>query len=354
MDRKESKQNKPLLITGPCSAESEQQLRDIANQLIQSGNVDVFRAGVWKPRTRPGSFEGFGQEALPWLQRVQKEYNIPVTIEVGNAQHVELALKHDIQSFWVGARTTVNPFYIQEIAEALKGNEVEVFVKNPIHPDIELWDGGIERFLNVGIDQVAAIHRGFSSFQQSKYRNIPRWEIPIELRRRYPNLKMICDVSHIVGNRALIQEVTQKAMDLGVDGLMIEVHQDPDHALSDAQQQITPRQLDEMLSQIKLKTVGSDDRVFLNQLDELRSQIDKIDEDIIQAIASRLHLTEEIGVYKRDNDVMVLQIERWNDILRTRGAVGEKLGLSSEFIHKLFQIIHSESIKIQTKVVDRN
>jgi chorismate mutase len=347
-----TEKNRPYLITGPCSAESEEQLNTIAEQLVQKGLVDTMRAGVWKPRTRPGSFEGLGEQALPWLNAISERLNLPVCIEVANASHVELALKHNISNFWIGARTTVNPFYVQEIADALKGTNASVLVKNPIHPDIELWTGAVERFQKISGKKVGAIHRGFSTFQTSKYRNIPRWEIPIELKRRFPELFIMCDVSHIAGSRNLITEVAQKSIDLGITGLMVETHPNPDAALSDAKQQVTAQGLEFIIKQLVLKYSSVGSKVFLDQLEELRAQIDKIDEDIVQAISSRLELTKEIGSYKKDNNVTVLQLERWNEILETRGVAGEKLNLRKEFIYKLYEAIHSESIRIQTEVVE--
>lgn len=342
----------PFLITGPCSAETEEQLYDVAAQLIEFGVVNMLRVGVWKPRTRPGSFEGLGKVALPWLKSLSNKYNLPITIEVANADHVEQALKHNISNFWIGARTTVNPFYVQEIADAIKGTNASVLVKNPIHPDIELWTGAIERFESVCNGSVGAIHRGFSSFQNSKYRNVPRWEIPIELKRRFPDIQLLCDASHIAGDSSLIAEVSQKAIDLGINGLMIESHPNPKMALSDAKQQVTPLHLREIIHGLVLKSTSTGSKIFLDQLEELRAQIDKIDEDILQAIASRLELTKEIGEYKKENNVTVFQLERWNEILATRGFSGERLNLETTFIHKLYETIHSESIRIQTEVVE--
>ncbi len=347
------KKKRPYLITGPCSAESEEQLLTVAGALKELQLVDMLRAGVWKPRTRPGSFEGLGEKALPWLANIQKEFSLPVTIEVANAVHVEKALKHGITNFWIGARTTVNPFYVQEIADALEGSGASILVKNPIHPDIDLWTGAIERIQSVCENQTGAIHRGFSTFQNSKYRNIPRWEIPIELKRRFPDIFMICDVSHIAGQRNLIEEIAQKSIDLGIQGLMVETHPNPDEALSDAQQQITPRVLEEVIDALIFKTNSTGSKVFIDSLEELRAQIDKIDEDIVGAVASRLALTEEIGAYKKENNVTVFQLERWKEIVATRTDTGEKLSLSKTFIHKLFEAIHSESIRIQTEVIER-
>lgn len=349
----EQAKNRPYIIAGPCSAESEEQLRAVATSLTQNGIVDLFRAGVWKPRTRPGTFEGLGVQALPWLKNLQSEFNLPITIEVANADHVELALKHNITNFWIGARTTVNPFYVQEIADALKGVEAKVLVKNPIHPDIDLWTGAVERIMSACVESnVGAIHRGFSTFQTSQYRNIPRWEIPIELKRRLPNLSLICDVSHIAGSRDLIAELAQKAIDLGIKGLMVETHPNPNEALSDAQQQITPEKLYDIVSGLVLKSTSIGDSVFINTLEELRAQIDKIDEDIVNAISSRLALTREIGSYKKENNVTVFQLDRWKEIVATRSAAGENLGLERDFIHKLYEAIHSESIRIQTEMVE--
>ena len=349
-----TEKNRPYLITGPCSAESEEQLNTIADQLVEHQLVDMFRAGIWKPRTRPGSFEGLGEKALPWLSVISTRLSLPVCIEVANSSHVELALKNNITNFWIGARTTVNPFYVQEIADALVGTNASVLVKNPIHPDIELWTGAVERFQKVSGEKVGAIHRGFSSLQTSKYRNIPRWEIPLELKRRFPELFIMCDASHIAGDSNLIAEVAQKSVDLGVTGLMIETHPNPDQALSDAKQQVTSQKLKLIIEQLVLKSNSAGSQVFLDQLEELRAQIDKIDEDILQAISSRLELTKEIGSYKKDNNVTVFQLERWNEILQTRGITGDRLHLRKEFIHRLYETIHSESIRIQTEVIEND
>ncbi len=345
--------NRLHLITGPCSAESEEQVHTIARQLSEKGLVDTFRAGVWKPRTRPGTFEGVGEVALSWLADVQRDYKLRASIEVANASHVELALKYGINNFWIGARTTVNPFYVQEIADALANTNSTVLVKNPIHPDAELWSGGIERIQKSCGEKVGAIHRGFSSFQTSQYRNIPRWEIPIELKRRFPDLFLVCDISHIAGKRSLLHEVAQKAIDLGITGLMIETHPNPTAALSDANQQITVEGLQHIIDTLVQKTSGITDATFLNQLEELRAQIDKIDEDILNAISSRLNLTKEIGTYKKENNVTVFQLNRWNEILETRGENGKKLNLDNAFVHKLYETIHAESIRLQTEVVEQ-
>ncbi|MCB0479897.1 MAG: bifunctional 3-deoxy-7-phosphoheptulonate synthase/chorismate mutase type II [Flavobacteriales bacterium] len=338
---------KPLIIAGPCSAESELQVMSVAQELVANSSVDMFRAGVWKPRTRPNSFEGLGEKALPWLAQIKKQFDLPVMIEVASPKHVELALHHGIDCFWIGARTTVSPFAVQEIADALAGSATQVFVKNPIHPEIDLWVGAIERVTRSNVKSVSAIHRGFSSFRKSAYRNIPLWEIPIELQRRFPDLDIICDPSHIGGNQKLVFEISQKAIDLGLSGLMIEVHPNPSKALSDPQQQITPNELIQLLNSLHYKSKTFSDAFFVNQLEELRSKIDKIDEDLVHILKSRMDLVEMMGAYKRDNDVTIFQLERWNEILQTRTELASHLGLDETYVREIFEKIHGESIKTQ-------
>ncbi len=346
--------SKPIVIAGPCSAESEEQALEVANALAASGKVSLFRAGVWKPRTRPGAFEGKATEALVWLNKVKQETGLPVTVEVANPKHVEEALKFGIDVLWIGARTTVNPFYVQEIAEALKGVDIPVMVKNPIHPELQLWIGALERFNKVGINKLAAIHRGFYSYRKSEYRNIPQWEIPIALKVEFPDLPVICDPSHISGKAEMIEEVAQKAIDLNMDGLMIETHPNPVLALSDAKQQITPQKLIEILSNLKIRETHSDNLEFENLLDEFRHTINDIDSELLRVLEQRMAVVEKIGAYKYENNVAVFQLDRWAEILKTRKAKGYKLGLSDEFIQAIFQLIHSESIRIQTEVTKEN
>jgi chorismate mutase len=340
----------PLVIAGPCSAESYEQLKSVSEDLKVNPRVDLFRAGIWKPRTRPNSFEGVGQKGLQWLSEIQRELKFPVITEVASANHVEMALKAGIKHLWIGARTTVSPFAVQEIALACKGEDLAIFVKNPIHPDIDLWQGSIERFVQNGNDNIAGIHRGFSSFISSEYRNLPNWKIPIELQRRIPDLPIICDPSHIAGKQHLVPQIAQKAFDLNMAGIMVEVHPSPESALSDPQQQLTPQDFAHLLNNLKIRNAVAENAALINQLDEYRSQIDKIDEDILTALSSRLKLINEIGAYKQKNNLAVFQIERWRQILNSRTNLGDQLNMSTEFIKKLFETVHSESIRIQTEI----
>jgi chorismate mutase len=315
--------------------------------------VDLLRAGIWKPRTRPGAFQGVGEIGLQWLSRVRKELKMPVTTEVANASHVELCLKYGVDVLWIGARTTVNPFSVQEIADALRGVDIPVIIKNPLNPDLQLWIGAIERLQDAGIDKIIAMHRGFSYYGKGLYRNKPMWEIPIALRTAYPNITLICDPSHICGRRDLLQRVAQKAMDLGFDGWMIESHLDPDNALSDAAQQITPETLNAMLSEIEIRQPHSDDLTFTHRLQSIRSRIDKVDEEIIHLIGKRMRITEELGHFKRDESVTIFQIDRWKEILESRTMLAEQVGLSKEFITQYLEQLHKESIRKQTKVMNQ-
>ena len=346
--------NSPLLIAGPCSAESRQQLFETANALLKEGKVDFFRAGVWKPRTSPNSFEGVGAEALDWLIDVQQELNIPVITEVANSLHVEQALQKGVKNIWIGARTSVSPFAVQEIAEVVRGEDVKVMVKNPMHPDVDLWEGAINRFWKVGINpaNVMAIHRGFASLRNSRYRNVPMWEIPIELQRRHVDLRIICDPSHIAGKSALVEELCQKAIDLNMGGLMIETHMNPDSALSDAKQQIKPVELFDILNRLQLKREDSSDALFLTQLEDLRAKVDKMDEDLIETLKARMDLVKLLGEFKREHKVTAFQLERWNEILDTRTSHGRDLGLDQNFISEMMERIHSESIKIQLELIN--
>ncbi len=342
----------PLIIAGPCSAESEEQVMQTAMALAAQP-IHLFRAGIWKPRSRPNSFEGIGFKGLEWLSRVKQELGLKVTTEVATARHVEEALKYGIDVLWIGARTTVNPFAVQEIADALKGVDVPVMVKNPVNPDLALWIGAIERIYNAGITDIAAIHRGFSSYQKSKYRNTPVWQIPIELKARFQGLPIIVDPSHISGTRDLIFSVSQKALDLGFEGVMIETHPNPDKALSDAEQQVTPEALKAILSKLQVRKTNYDDAKLVNQAEELRLQIDAADHDIIAALAKRMALVEQIGEYKKQNNVQVLQLERWKEIFKSRADWGEEAGINPDFIAELYQLIHIESIRKQTQIMNK-
>jgi len=346
------KQERPYVISGPCSAESEAQMLTIARQLADSGKVDVFRAGIWKPRTRPNAFEGFGIEALNWLQSVKRETGMKVATEVANAQHVEASLKAGVDMLWIGARTSVNPFSVQEIADALAGVNIPVMVKNPINPDLQLWIGALERIAKAGITEIAAIHRGFSWFEKTPFRNDPKWEFPIELKRLFPELEIICDPSHIAGSRDLLEMVAQKALDLNFSGLMIESHNTPDLAMSDAQQQIEPRVLLDMLGRLKFRKSTSDDEMFLDQLARLRAEIDDIDNELLQKLAARMKVVDEIGEFKRDNNVTIYQVERWKEIMRTRTDLGRVLGLNERFVKAFIQTMHKESIARQTDIMN--
>ncbi|MBD3637578.1 MAG: bifunctional 3-deoxy-7-phosphoheptulonate synthase/chorismate mutase type II [Crocinitomicaceae bacterium] len=336
----------PIIISGPCSAESEEQLYDTAKELIGSCSISAFRAGIWKPRTRPNSFEGRGAIALPWMQRIKEEFKVPITVEVANAQHVEHALKHDVDILWIGARTTVNPFSVQEIADALKGTKVPVMIKNPMFPDLSLWIGAIERIYQAGTYKIAAIHRGFTAHKDAPFRNIPKWEIPIELQRLFPDLDIICDPSHIAGNRQLIKSVSQFALDLSFRGLMIESHIHPETALSDAKQQVVPSDLKTILASLKHKRSPLRNGELL-MIEQLRSSIDDIDMQLIDIIYERLQLIKEVGRIKSKSDLPVLQLKRWKKILETRTAIGAEKGLSTEFVKDLLELIHKESVRVQ-------
>jgi 3-deoxy-7-phosphoheptulonate synthase len=343
---------RPFLISGPCSAETEEQVMETARQLAQINELSMFRAGIWKPRTRPDSFEGVGVEGLKWLRRVKLETGLMVSTEVANERHVYEALKYGIDMLWIGARTSVNPFTVQEIADALNGVDVMVMVKNPINPDIELWMGAIERIARAGITRIGAIHRGFSSYEKTLYRNQPNWQLPIELRRRIPDLPIICDPSHIAGARQYLHEISQKAMDLNFDGLMIESHIDPAKALSDAAQQLTPNDLKELLSRLILRNANPSDPRLLDVLGELRQQIDVYDDHLIDLMEKRMKVAETIGRYKKENNITILQSSRWDEIMKKVIAKGQTKGLSAEFIDTMFKSIHQESINHQMKVMN--
>lgn len=344
-------EKRPLIIAGPCSAESEEQLLSTAKHLAATGKVDIFRAGVWKPRTKPGTFEGVGVVALPWLVKVREVTGLPVATEVANARHVESALEYDIDILWIGARTTANPFSMQEVAEALRGTEKMVFVKNPVNGDVELWCGAVERLRACGVKNLGLIHRGFSGYGAGNLRNAPMWHLALEMRRRMPELPIICDPSHICGCRQYIKDIAQQSADLNYDGLMIESHIDPDKAWSDAKQQLTPQSLAETLDSLKWRAGESDSQSYQTALLGLREQIDSLDNEIMQLLAERMNVAENIGRIKRDNGVRILQFARWEDIVGRALAHGTKLGLSEDFLRTVLDAIHVESINHQNKVM---
>ncbi len=338
---------RPLVIAGPCSAESEEQVMITGRQLAAQG-VKIFRAGIWKPRTKPGGFEGVGVVGLPWLQKLKQETGMLVGVEVATKAHVDAALAFGVDLLWIGARTTANPFAMQELADALQGKDVPVLIKNPVNPDVELWIGGIERIYRAGIHRIGVIHRGFSSADKTIYRNVPNWHIAIELRRRYPDLPIICDPSHIGGNRDLVQPLSQQAMDLGFEGLIVESHCNPDAAWSDAKQQVTPARLKEILSGLILR----DSSVSTEDLADLRHQIDDIDEKILEILAKRMRLSGEVAQYKKEHSISVLQAGRYDEILTKRSEQGSSMGMSPEFIKEVFEAIHAESVKKQLSIVN--
>ncbi len=352
MDTWLKKTSEPLLIAGPCSAETEDQLLATAHLLAKTGKVSVLRAGIWKPRTRPGEFEGIGSIGLSWLKRAKEETGLPTAVEVATARHVEEALASGVDILWVGARSTVNPFTVQEIADALKGVDIPVLVKNPVNPDLQLWIGALERINNAGITKLGAIHRGFSSYEKTAFRNEPMWELAIQLKTLCPELPVINDPSHICGNRELIQYVAQKALDLDMQGLMIESHLDPSVAWTDAKQQLTPAALAELMEILTLRKPELKDKAFTDKLEELRTSIDKIDDQIIQKIAERMQVVQKIGEFKRDNGVTILQVNRWDQIMHKRSAFASALKLDLNFTGKLLELIHSESIRKQTEIMN--
>jgi chorismate mutase len=342
---------KPVIIAGPCSAETEEQVLNTAIPLAKMG-IKIFRAGIWKPRTRPNAFEGVGSVGLKWLQTVKKETGMKVSIEVANVKHVYEALKYGVDILWIGARTSANPFAVQDIADSLRGVNIPVMVKNPVNPDVDLWIGAIERINHAGIKQMAAIHRGFSSYDKTLYRNVPQWQVPIEFRRRIPEMPILTDPSHICGNREFLFDISQKAMDLNFDGLLIETHCNPDKALSDAKQQVTPEGLKQILDRLIFRDPDIAEDLMLT-LAGLRDQIDKLDDKIINLLEDRMQVSEKIGAYKKDNNITILQTKRWDDMLKTRLQLGSRKGLSEEFIIKLFRSIHQESINHQTSVMNK-
>jgi chorismate mutase len=344
--------NEPLIISGPCSAETEEQLVSTAHLLAATGKVSVLRAGIWKPRTRPGEFEGIGSIGLEWLKRAKEETGLPTAVEVATAKHVEEALAAGVDILWIGARSTANPFTVQEIADALKGHDIPVLIKNPVNPDISLWIGALERINNAGITKIGAIHRGFSSYEKSSFRNEPMWEMAIQLKTLCPTLPIINDPSHICGNRELIPYIAQKALDLDMQGLMIESHIDPSVAWTDAKQQVTPSALEELVSRLNLRDPESNDEAFVDNLAELRKQIDKIDDIMIQKLGERMAIVEKIGQYKRDNKVTILQVNRWDEILKKGSAFARALKLDLGFTEKFLELVHGESIRKQTEIMN--
>ncbi len=349
---KELWNKRPLIISGPCSAETEEQMVNTAMELSSENMVDILRAGIWKPRTKPGMFEGIGVKGLPWLATAKKMTGMPVAVEVATARHVESALQFDVDLLWIGARTTVNPFSVQEICDALRGVDVPVLIKNPINADLELWCGGIERLQKAGLKDIGMIHRGFSNYGNTRYRNAPMWQLPIEMKRRFPEMLLICDPSHICGNRVDLQVIAQKSIDLDFGGLMIETHVTPDEAWSDAKQQITPKALSGLLNNLVWRSEKSEQQEFLTALTTLREQINQVDDELLALISQRMKIAENIGTYKKENNITILQTHRWNEILETAIKKGVGLGLSKDFITKYLDAIHLESISHQNKIMN--
>ena len=343
-----SNSERPVVIAGPCSAETEEQVMTTATELASKG-CRIFRAGVWKPRTKPGGFEGNGETALPWMKQVKEETGMLVATEVATPEHVELALKYGVDVLWVGARTTANPFAMQALADSLKGVDVPVLVKNPVNPDLELWIGAMERINQAGVKRMGAIHRGFSSYDKKIYRNLPMWQIPIELHRRIPELPIFCDPSHIGGRRELVAPLCQQAMDLGFEGLIVESHCDPDKAWSDAKQQVTPEVCDYIVGML----VARDNTFTTENIKLLRQQIDNIDNELVELLAKRMRVCREIGQYKKEHNIQVLQTGRYNEILDKRGVQGSLTGMSSDFIKQVFEHIHEESVRQQLEIVNQ-
>jgi len=344
--------NNPLLISGPCSLETEEQTLETARLLAKDPRVFIYRGGIWKPRTRPGSFEGVGSIGLKWLQKVKKETGLPVGTEVANAQHTEKAMKAGIDVLWIGARSTASPFVVQEIAEVVKGSDAVVMVKNPVNPDLQLWIGAIERVYQAGIKNIVAIHRGFTPFKETIYRNYPNWTTVIELRRLMPNLPIICDPSHIAGKREYLYEIAQKAFDMGLEGLMLESHVDPSCALSDAAQQLKPADLSKLLDRLVIRHESANNPEFENRLDMLRNRIDTLDAELLEILSSRVEIVKQIGRYKKENNVTALQISRWSQLMNSRVNIGKKLDLNETFVKILFQLIHEDSVRMQTEIMD--
>jgi chorismate mutase len=343
---------RPMIISGPCSAETEEQLIATAQRLAATGKVDMLRAGIWKPRTKPGMFEGVGAKGLPWLQQAKKLTGLPTTVEVATGKQVQDALTFDVDVLWIGARTTVNPFSVQELADALRGVDVPVLIKNPVNPDMELWSGAVERVARAGIKQIGLIHRGFSSYGNTEYRNAPMWHLAIDMKLKYPDMPFINDPSHICGRRDILLDTMQKAIDLDYDGFIIESHIDPDNAWSDAKQQVTPERLAEMLDSIVWRREDVNSEEYHAALEKLRQQINQLDDELMQILSRRMIIAEQIGQYKKDNNITILQTNRWNEIIERATARGEKIGLSKEFITRYFDAVHMESINHQKKVLD--
>ena len=344
--------NNPLIIAGPCSLETEEQAMSTAKLLAKDHRVFVYRGGVWKPRTRPGSFEGVGSIGLKWLQMVREETGMPVGTEVANAQHTEEALKAGLDVLWIGARSTASPFVVQEIADVVRGTDAVVMVKNPVNPDVQLWLGAFERLSQAGIKNMVAIHRGFTPFRETDYRNYPNWKTVIELRRLMPNLPIICDPSHIGGKREYLQDISQKSFDMGMDGLMIESHIDPSCAWSDKEQQLTPADLAKLLDRLIIRNVTTDNKLFENQLELLRNRIDALDTELLETLSSRMEIVREIGKYKRENNVTALQIGRFAELMDKRVQLGVSLNLDAHFVQQVFQHIHEDSVRMQTDILD--
>src|SRR5699024_5553357 len=342
----------PLLIAGPCSAETEEQVLNIAHALKKTPTT-ILRAGIWKPRTRPGNFEGVGVIGLKWLQRAKEETGLLTATEVANPNHVELALEHDVDVLWIGARTTVSPFVVQEIAQAMRGIDKIVLVKNPVNPDLALWEGAIERLYAQDISKIGAIHRGFSTYGQKHYRTNQEWQIPIDFKNNFPEVRLIIDPSHIAGNREKIAYLCQKALDLNYDGMMIETHTHPDYAWSDAKQQITPERLQAIVKELRVRKEKIDQPLSSDQLEKLRTKIDIIDDKIIELLAKRMLVAEDIGEWKKENNVSILQVERWNQVLSRMLSMGIETGLSETFIQRLYKAIHQESINHQNKIINK-
>ncbi|MCE1189941.1 MAG: bifunctional 3-deoxy-7-phosphoheptulonate synthase/chorismate mutase type II [Ignavibacteria bacterium] len=344
---------RPVIISGPCSAETEEQVVDTATSLAELGLIDILRAGIWKPRTRPGSFEGIGTKGLPWLQRARDLTGLPFMVEVASARQVEDALHFETDALWIGARSTVNPISVQEIANALRGTEIPVFIKNPMNPDLELWTGALERVAQAGVKNIGLIHRGFSVFGNTEYRNAPMWHLAIEMRRRNPELMMINDPAHISGRRDLIPAVAQKAVDLDFDGLMIESHINPECAWTDKNQQVTPEGLRTILNGIVWRKEKSEEAAFNTALEQLRDQINNIDDELLLLLGKRMQIADQIGIYKKENNITILQTARWNEILQRETAKGEALGLSPDFVKTYLEAIHMESINHQNNVMTK-
>lgn len=345
--------HRPFIIAGPCSAESREQILSTARGLAASGQVNLFRAGIWKPRTRPGNFEGMGEQAFPWMQEAYRETGLPFCTEVASSEQVEIALKHECPVLWIGARSTANPFSVQEIADALRGVDIPVFIKNPINPDVELWVGALERIEKAGIRQIGLVHRGFSFYGKSEYRNAPTWQLALEMKRRYPDLPFLVDPSHICGNRHLLQKVIQNAIDLNYDGVMVECHAHPDQALSDAAQQISPAALQKMLAEIIWRKEKYTSEEVQEELAYHRRIIDNLDDDILTLLSRRMKIAENIGAFKKENNLTILQTERWKQTLERLTAMDNKLDLSKDFICQYYEAIHLESIRHQDKIMNR-